>query len=661
MASQKSADIKKAEHTLVCLSPSPSNAKIIRAAAKMAEALGGAFTALYVKTSFADSMPTEDKNRLQSNIRLAEKLGADIATVYGDDVSYQIAEFARLWGVTEIVIGRSSTKRRHFWSKPTLTEKLTEIVPGIDIHIIPDYAADANYNEKRIMLTRGIIPHTKDLLITVIILTVATLIGMAFLELGITDANIITIYILGVLLTSLFTKGYFYGVLGSVVSVMLFNFFLTEPRFTFHAYDSGYTVTFTIMLVTSIITGTLASKLKDHAKLSARTAFRTKVLFDTSKLLQKASDDTEIAGITASQLSVLLNRDVIAYPESGGKLMRGYVFASSENSDKGVFFSPVEAEAVQWVMENKKRAGATTDVLSGAKCLYLAIRAGEKVYGVVGISINDKPLDSFENSMILSILGEGALAIENRRNAKEKEQAALLAKNEQLRANLLRSISHDLRTPLTSISGNASNLLSNYERLDPETRVQMFTDIYDDSQWLIGLVENLLSVTRIEEGRMNFNMSVQLMDEVIEEALRHISRKSSGHRITVDIRDELMLVKIDPRLIVQVIINLIDNAVKYTPEGCEIKISAEKKDNNVVVSIADNGDGIPDSDKERVFEMFYTGNSSVADSHRSLGLGLPLCKSIIHAHGGEMSLSDNSPSGSVFTFTLPCDEVTINE
>lgn len=167
--------------------------------------------------------------------------------------------------------------------------------------------------------------------------------------------------------------------------------------------------------------------------------------------------------------------------------------------------------------------------------------------------------------MLLSILGEGALAIENRRNALEKEQAALQARNEELRANLLRTISHDLRTPLTSISGNASNLLSNGETLDTETRNKICTDIFDDAQWLIGLVENLLSITRIEDGRMNLQISPQLMDEMIEEALHHVNRKSCEHTITTQYGDEILLVNVDARLIMQVVVNLVDNAIKYTP------------------------------------------------------------------------------------------------
>ncbi len=650
-----------AEHTLVCLSASPTNAKIVKTAARMASAFGGSFTALYVQTPDSDKMDDSSKRRLQQHIRLAEQLGANITTVYGEDVSFQIAEFSRISGVTKIVIGRSNVKRRHFWSKPTLTEKLTEIVPNIEIHIIPDNTTDLKYKEKSQNFLQNFIPYPKDLLITLGVLAISTLLGIALFRFGFTDSNIIPVYILGVLLTSLFTKGYFCGIVASLLSVMFFNFFFTEPRFTFHAYNSKYAVTFAIMLVASIITGTLASKLKSHAKLSAQAAFRTKVLLDTNQLLHKVQDNDDIFNITATQMMKLLNRSVVMYSAKDDKLSKGTLFLADTDDVSTELFTAIENKTAQWVFNNKHRAGATTDMLNKAKCLYMAICINNNVYGVVGIHINGRPLDSFENNILISILGECALALDNNRNAKEKELAAVLAKNEKLRANLLRAISHDLRTPLTSISGNAGNLLSNYDKLDEETRVQVFADIFDDSQWLISLVENLLSVTRIEEGRMNFNMSVQLMDEIIDEALKHINRKGAEHTISVDYKEELLLARVDAKLIIQVIINLVDNSIKYTPSGSEIKITAQKKGDFVSVSVADNGNGIQDSIKTRVFEMFYTGDNKIADSRRSLGLGLPLCKSIINAHGGEITLTDNVPHGSVFTFTVPSGEVNINE
>ena len=648
------------EHILVCLSASPSNAKIVKTAATMASAFGGSFTALYVQTPDSDKLDEENKNRLQDHIRLAEQLGADIATAYGEDVSFQIAEYARISGVTKIVIGRSNIKRRHFWNRPTLTDKLTEIAPNLDIHIIPDNITNSKYRPSSHSLFRSLIPYPKDILITVLILAIATILGLSFYSFGFTDSNIITVYILGVLLTSLFTKGYTCGIIGSLVSVMLFNFFFTEPRLTFHAYDSGYPVTFAIMLVASVITGTLASKLKSHAKLSAQAAFRTKVLLDTNQLLQKAQNDEDIINITATQIMKLLNRSVVMYSVKDGKLTKGSLY-SSQSDNLEDLFTTTERNTAEWVYLNKHRAGASTNVYSKAKCVYFSIRINNNIYGVIGIRIKGKPLDAFENSILLSILGECALAMDNRRNAKEKEQTAVLAKNEQLRANLLRAISHDLRTPLTSISGNAGNLLSNKDKLDEDTKMQIYTDIFDDSEWLISLVENLLSVTRIEEGRMNFNKSIELVDEITEEALCHIGRKSTEHKISVIHKDELLLANADAKLIVQVLINLIDNAIKYTPVGSEIKVITEKKNGYASISVIDNGNGIPDNIKPHVFEMFYTGDNRIADSRRSLGLGLALCKSIIGAHGGELTLTDNQPQGCNFTFTLPLGEVKIDE
>ena len=626
------------EHILACLSSSPSNAKIVRTAATMAKAFGGTFTALYVRTPDSDQMGKEDCRRLQQHIRMAEQAGADISTIYGDDIPQQIAEFARISGITKIVLGRSSVHRRHFWSGPSLTEKLTLTAPNLDIYIIPDASAENGYGSGRKLFTRPLLPSVRDLLITAGILSCITLIGFFFLQLDFARYNIIMLYMLGVLFTALCTSGYTCGVLGP-----------------------GYQVTFALMLTSAIITCALTTRLKDHAKMSAQAAFRTKILFDTNQLLQRAKSEEEILSQTASQLMKLLNRSLIVYPEQNGGLGAEQIFSVDGETAQNIFSAPEERDAANWTFANKKRSGAGTDSYPDAKGLYLALRTGGGVFGVIGIDLSEKPLDAFENSVLLSILGEGALAIENRRNALEKEQATVQAKNEELRANLLRTISHDLRTPLTSISGNASNLLSNGETLDTETRNKICTDIFDDAQWLIGLVENLLSITRIEDGRMNLQISPQLMDEMIEEALHHVNRKSCEHTITTQYGDEILLVNVDARLIMQVVVNLVDNAIKYTPVGSVIQISAYRKDHQVVVEVADNGPGIPDRAKAQVFEMFYTGQSRIADSHRSLGLGLPLCRAILTAHGGTLTLRDNIPNGSVFSFALPQSEVNIHE
>ena len=647
---------KTDEHILVCLSAAPSNQKIIDTAAKMANALQTRFTALYVQTG--TKTEAADKEKLEEHIRYAEKLGAEIVMTHGENIPVQIAEYARLSNVTEIVIGQSNARRNHFFSQSTLTEKLIELIPDIDIHIIPDAVKAGNY-QKRPFTWYVEKPSEKDYFLTAFIFALCTLIGLLFQKLNFRDTNIVTIYILGVLLTSIVTDGYLCSVAGSFLSVFLFCFFLTEPRMSFQTYAVGYPVTFFIMLISSVLTGALAAKLKTHAKLSAQLAFRTQVLFDTDRLLQKAKGETEILDVACTQLLRLLNRNITAYAVKDGALSEGKLF-SGEKEDTEDFLTPEEQQIARWVCENRQRAGASTHHFPNAKCLYLAIRSGNSVYGVIGIPLQKETLDSFEYSILLSVINECALAMENVQNAVEKEKIAVLAKNEQLRADLLRAISHDLRTPLCSISGNADMLLSNSDRLDEATKHQIYTDIYDDSEWLIGVVENLLSITRLNDGRLKFKFTDQLLDEVIAEALRHISRKHDDYKIVTDC-EELVLARMDVRLIMQVLINLVDNAIKYTPPGSVILIRGRKTDRGAQISVEDNGPGIPEEMKPHVFEMFYTGKKAIADSHRSMGLGLALCRSIVEAHNGTLMLMEHEPHGCNFTFTLPLSEVTLHE
>ena len=304
---------ERKEHILVCLSFSPSNEKIIRTAAQMARAFGANFTALYVQTAEPAEKTPEDQARLQKHIRLAEQSGAEIVTTHSEDIALQIAEYARISEVTRIVIGKSMMDQGFFRKRRGWTERLTDLVPDLEIHIIP-------------------------------------------------DSNIITIYLVGVMMTSILTSGYTCSVISSVISVVLFNYFLTEPRLTLYAYGSGYPVTFAIMLGISILTGTLASKLKENAKLSARDAFRTKILFNTSQLLQKAEDASEIFDITATKLVKLLGRDLTAAPAGAqeSRIVRGTLYSAQTGGKTEKIFDLREQEIIQWVLDSRKR---------GEKCL----------------------------------------------------------------------------------------------------------------------------------------------------------------------------------------------------------------------------------------------------------------------------------------------------
>lgn len=645
------------EHILTCISGSPSNAKVIRAAARIANAFHGSFTALFVQQA-DDTKEKGSDVRLMENLKLAEQLGARVATVYGRDIATQIAEYAKISGVTKIVIGRSNGKRRWFANKPVLVERLIGIMPNMDIYIIPESMPpfEARHSEK-------VRWSFADACKTAGILCLTSLVGLWFYHLGFSEANITTVYILGVLLISIATNGQVYGSIASLLSVVVFNYLFTEPRFSLVAYNTGHLITFTVMLIASFVASSLTIRVKDQAVQAARKAYRTEVLLETSQMLQRTKSSEEIIGQTARQMIKLLGRSVFFYPVGDGRLKVPVLFEKDgEAIVWGRYTSESERKVAQWVLSNGKHAGATTNTHSDAKCLYLAVRSQINVFAVTGIVMEGVPiLDAFEKNLLIAMLSECALALEKEQMSDTKNRIAIQAQREQLRANLLRAISHDLRTPLTSISGSAGILMSNNAILSESKKQQLYTDIYDDSIWLINLVENLLSVTRIENGTMNLHMEPELLDEVIQEALAHINRRSSEHPIQVQLEDDLLMARMDSRLIIQVVINIIDNAIKYTKLGSTIRISAKKEHQMVVVEIADDGDGIPDDQKKHLFEMFFTADNQRSDRRRGLGLGLFLCKSIINAHGGTISVQDNQPHGTIFCFTLPAEEVPYHE
>lgn len=654
------AAARAGEHILICLSSSPSNAKVIRTAARMSEAFHSGFTALFVETSDTKELKGEHLKRLRDNLRLAEQMGAQIATVYGNDPAVQIAEYAKVSGVTKIVLGRTNHPQHFAFRGKSLADKLTNLAGNMDIYIIPDTQP---LFKKKPSFSRDHEPwfRWQDLVKTLLITTLATLIGFVFFASGLRDANIITVYILGVLITAIWTRGHLYGAFASLLSVIAFNFYFTVPRFSLQATDPDYPVTFLIMLIASVISSTLATRVKKQARQSAQKAYYTELLMTSSQKLQQGKDEQEIIDLAAQQLSVLLERPILyALKKDDTPLQFGVAPADQQEH----FLKTMTAEeygVADWVAKNNKRAGATTNTLASAKNLYLAVRGIQGVMGVVGIPARNNPaLEISEKNLVIALLNECGLILERRRFRQEKQAIEMEAQQERLRTNLLRAISHDLRTPLTSISGNAGVLMEKSIVLDEEKKQELYRSIYDDSMWLVSLTENLLSITRIENGTMHLKTSAELLSDVFQEALAHLDRQAKDYHISVELPDDMLMARMDARLIIQVIVNIVNNAVKYTQEGSSITLRAVRQNAMVAVSIADDGPGISDEAKIHLFDMFYTISQGKPDSRRGLGLGLSLCRSIVTVHGGEIDVTDNTPHGSVFTFTLPLEEVNIN-
>lgn len=634
------------EQILVCLSGAPSNAKVIKAAAKMAEAYGGKLTALYVEPPDFAEHGQEAKTRLEANFRLAHRLGAKVTRLYGEDAATQIAEYARVSGSTKIVLGKSPTHPSLF-RKKTLIDRLNELAPDIDIFIIPDKTTPSE-KARRLSFSQEQF-SLADVLKTLGLLTAATLGGLLFTEMGFSTANVITLYILAVLCIAMSTAGRFYSISAAIISVFVF-YFLFVPLYSLSA-DPSEMATFVIMFVAAIFISSLTTQLKRQARLKAQHSYRTEILLETSQRIQKAESEEQILSFAATQLGKLSGKSIMIFPAKDGVLGQPMMFPNVDGDGFESYLAPVELAAAQEALRSGHGTGCGTGRCSEAKGLYMAIRSSDTVSAVVCFAVNGQPeRESYSKSLTVAILDECGIMLENERYKRAKREMEEKARAQELRANLLRSISHDLRTPLTGISGSASLLM--VSDMSEEKRMELLRSIRDDSEWLIRLVENLLSITRIEGKDKLTGLEPELVGEVIDDALTHIDRNSAKHTIKTSIDDDYLMAYMDARLIAQVIINLVNNAVKYTPEGSEICVSAKRGEGCVLVSVTDNGPGIANESKSRIFDIFYT-EAKTGDSRRGLGLGLALCKSIITAHGGSISVGDAQPHGAVFTFSLP--------
>lgn len=478
-------------------------------------------------------------------------------------------------------------------------------------------------------------------LLCVLVLVSVTAIGLLFDMANLMEINIYTVFILGILVTAVLTANRSWSVVTSVLGVLIFNFLFADPRYSFQAVNFGYPLDFVILVGVALLVSTVASN-------SEQLAYRTGILLQTDQLFLKASGVEEILSITVQRLQQLLDRPVVVYAAKGDKLDEPRYYGAADRADD-------DRTAAEWTYKNLEPSGARTPRFSRAGFLYSPIRTEDRRYGVIGVAAGDRPMSELEANLVQALLNECALTLERDFYNQKRQEAAVQVRNEKLRADLLRSISHDLRTPLTSVLGSAGLLADNADQLSEQQKHKLYVDIRDDAQWLLGTVENLLAVTRIEDGRLSLKLQPELLGEVIPETLSHF--RAQGGRICFEQEDELLMARMDARLIMQVVTNLVDNALKYTPADAPIVVRTLRRDGMAVVEVADGGPGIPDESKEKVFEMFYTTSKGKGDGRRGLGLGLALCKAIIAAHGGSICVRDNAPSGAVFCFTLPEERI----
>ena len=418
----KEKSAKAGEHILICLSSSPSNAKVIRTAARMAEAFHSGFTALFVQTPETNELSGDNLKRLRSNLHLAEQLGAQISTVYGTDPAVQIAEYARVSGVTKIVMGRMNHKQNPVTGKKSLADRLIELT-DLDIYIIPDHQPLYKKPLGKLRIPKSHFTW-KDACITLAALVLSSLAGFAFYHAGFSESNIITVYILGVLITAVSTNGHFYGAMGSLLSVAAFNFLFTEPRFTFRANDPNYPVTFLIMLSSSIIASSLASRVKAQARMAAQKSYYTELLLESSQKLQKGRTEWDCLRLTAEQLNRLFDRPIL-YALSQPERDLAFRVEPSDAQDVLAELGTEEMGVAKWVQKNNKYAGATTSTLPDSKWLFLSVRGTQGVMGIVAVPVAGYSIpDAFEKNLMIAILNECGLSQERIRLQEERGKAA---------------------------------------------------------------------------------------------------------------------------------------------------------------------------------------------------------------------------------------------
>ncbi len=629
---------------LVCISSAPSAAKCILWTARMAEALHAPWTVLHVETSDTKYVGEAHKQTLHGHLEMAERLGGEIVTLYGEDSAAAVAEYAAMAGITDIVIGIKKKSILDFF-RGDFADRLIGMLGNIEIHIISGGSPMPEAAGKKQRAPGRVVSFSwRDTLITAAALALATVVSTVLRHLGIGDQSAILVYILSVVIVSRVTTGYMYGALASLLSVLLFNFFFTEPRFTFNVIRPDHPVTFAIMLAVALITSALTGRVKEQAKSAVEREHRTEVMYEINRKLLITHGVRAIAELVNGYISNIFERPAVLY--TGNPAEELPVSSGTEP----ILLSPNERAVAHWVFMNGKHAGSGTGTLAGAVGYYMPFIAQGRVLGVMGLAGGGAGWPEHKDRVFLQIAGSlAAMALERQRLSDEQRQASVDAEKEKIRGDLLRAVSHDLRTPLTGIVGASSAILDTGDRLDKKEMKTLVAGIKEDSQWLLHMVENLLSVTRTGGGQFSVHKTVEAAEEVVAEAVSRIKSRFPGLNMKTRVPREPLMVPMDGTLIAQVLINLLDNAARHSGSGAEIRLAVKEENDSAVFEVFDNGGGIEEADLPHLFE----GRS--ADSVRGAGLGLSICMSIVKAHGGNMEAMNNPGGGALFRFILPLE------
>jgi two-component system, OmpR family, sensor histidine kinase KdpD len=636
------------DRILVCVSASPSSANLVRAAHRMAKSLRAGWIALYVETPSQTRLSEAARSQAIQHLRLAEQLGAETATVSGENFAEEVMDYARERNVTKIFIGKPP---RYSWRsllKRSPVDELLRVSGDIDVYATQGENADPR--EKR-RTKAGLMKRAFDWKgYGWALLTVALSTAVAFiLYPGVDLANLIMVYLLGILAVS-YRQNLGPSTLASFLSVIAFDFFFVPPRFSFAVTDTQYIFMFLVMLLVGLSISNLTVRMRNQARLTRLRERRTNALYSLSKELASTWGTAQLLDIAVKHISEVFESSVIAFlPDENGRLQVQCGAVEDFN------LNAKEMGVAHWAYDLGQMAGRGTDTLPGTEALYLPLLASGEPVGALGVkpSNPDKLLIPEQLHLLEAFAHQTALAVAADKLLQKQQHTQMEVEAEKLRSSLLSSVSHDLRTPLAAITGSTSSLLKNGDNLPSNTRRDLLENIHDEADRLERLVNNLLEMTKLESGAIQLKKELHIPGEVIGSAIARVEGKLGGRSLATHIPNDLPLVPMDALLIEQVLVNLLDNTLKYTPEGTPIEITAKAQEGGLVVEVADKGPGMPEEDLPRLFEKFYRGPQK---EHKSgAGLGLSICKGIIDIHGGAITAQNRPGGGAVFRFTIPLE------
>lgn len=497
-----------------------------------------------------------------------------------------------------------------------------------------------------ISMNRKLIKITRNIIISGFLVLLATIISFGFNEINFPVINSILIYLLSVLLTALLTNGYLYGIITSIICTFTFNYFFTEPYHTFSVNDASYLITFVVMTITSLIVSTLISKVKKNTLQAQEKEHETKLLFSLNTQLTQAKNIKNIAKISIDTIENMLKCDI------------GFWWFNENNTPNDYYIQKYNDNYINKNIDNIKQfeyniLNVDGDYIQTKNFNDYRIYGNNRVLGCIRVP-NNVILENNKSRLLHSMIESIALAMDRLYSENKTIQLHEQATQERYKSNLLRSISHDLRTPLSAIMGSSEIIM---DMTDKENAIYSMADsIYKDANWLYSLVENILSLTRIQDGRLNLTKQTEAIEEVIGSTLDRISKHYPNLEISVEVPKDCLLIPMDAKLIQQVLLNLIDNAIKHTGNNKEISIITKKDSitNQAIIKVIDNGEGIAEKDLPNIFKTFYTTDLKPSDAKKGIGLGLAICEAIILAHNGNISAKNRTDThGAEFTFTLP--------